>query len=144
MREIQVTKYVAFDGKEFDNQEMCITYERERSSKSADEFEKIPSAEDDACGIGFTYRYCQDDRFRVVRVRNLQDVITINDYLTSHSCPDTLLTENDTGTVQIFWMWDCEVGRIGTPKEWKEQISQEIDEWFKKMMEDINKSGKEN
>lgn len=141
MKEIITTKYIADDGKEFADYRECQRYEENLRFEYSEAFERIPHRDDEACSIGFTYRYSQDDILRVVKVDTSDVLRAVNKYMETHGFdPADLLTTDDIGTIQIFWNWDnnwnsAETFRIGTPKEWKENLCAEVDDWIKKMMD---------
>ena len=78
MREVVVTKYIAKDGKEFDLRSDCIAHEEALDNELLDRYNAIPRTEAHAEDCYLPTCYSSEDKVHVIRIRNKQDVDTIN------------------------------------------------------------------
>jgi len=78
MREVVITKYISKDGKEFDLKSDCIAHEEALDKELLNRYNAIPRTEAlvDDCYLPTWYN--RGDEVHIIRIRNKQDVDTIN------------------------------------------------------------------
>lgn len=78
MREVIITTYIAKDGKEFDLKSDCIAHEEALDNELLDRYNAIPRTEAYAEDCYLPTWYNSSDEVHIIRIRNKQDVDTIN------------------------------------------------------------------
>ena len=99
MREVVITTYIAKDGKEFDLKSDCIAYEEALDNELLDRYNAIPRRESYAVDLTLPTWYDTCDRVHIIKVRDAQDVETINAWVDRwEDNPNRrTLAENDIG-----------------------------------------------
>ena len=104
MVETEVTVYVAYDGTEFDNPTLCKAYENTWYKR---EYEELPHITFNADEI-FPDAYSLIN-YRVIPVRNKEDIAIINGYLELESTISEYVSEDYIGKVILMAESDNEV-----------------------------------
>lgn len=104
MVETEVTVYVAYDGTEFDNPTPCKAYENTRYKR---EYEELPHITFNADKI-FPDAYSLIN-YRVIPVRNKEDIAIINGYLELESTISEYVSEDYIGKVILMAESDNEI-----------------------------------
>ena len=110
MREIVITKYISKDGKEFDLKSDCIAHEEALDNELLDRYNAIPRRESYAVDLALPTWYDSCDRVHIIKVRDAQDVETINAWVDRwEDNPNRrILTENDIGrTILLVYEEYC-------------------------------------
>ena len=104
MVETEVTVYVAYDGTEFDNPTLCKAYESTQYKKK---YEELPHITFNADKI-FPDAYSLIN-YRVIPVRNKEDIAIINGYLELESTISEYVSEDYIGKVILMAESDNEI-----------------------------------
>lgn len=104
MVETEVTVYVAYDGTEFNNQTLCKAYENTYYKKK---YEELPHITFNADKI-FPDAYSLIN-YRVIPVRNKEDIAIINGYLELESTISEYVSEDYIGKVILMAESDNEI-----------------------------------
>ena len=94
MREVVITKYISKDGKEFDLKSDCIAHEEALDNELLNRYNAIPRIEAHAEYCYLPTWYSSEDEVHVIRIRNKQDVDTINEWKSQFS-NDTIAVSYD-------------------------------------------------
>ena len=99
MREVVITKYIAKDGKEFATEQGCLDHEASLKDILKVKYDAIPRRESYAVDLALPTWYDSCDRVHIIKVRDAQDVETINAWVDRwEDNPNRrTLTENDIG-----------------------------------------------
>ena len=102
MREVVITKYIAKDGKEFDLKSECIAYEESLDNELLDRYNAIPRTEAHAEDCYLPTWYTSEDEVHVIRIRNKQDVDTINEWKSQFSNDTIAVSYDDIGRLVML------------------------------------------
>lgn len=126
--------YIADDDKVFTTVEECEKYEgsaRFKATKKFKELEKQTSLyanSDDP----FVY-FDGDQHIMAIRIRNPDDVNTVNEYISSRGYfeygDQGYLTQDTIGTIQLIAFYEDSYSLLGTPDEVKNWFARGVDRW---------------
>ena len=102
MREIVITKYIAKDGKEFDLKSECIAYEEALDNELLDRYNSIPRTEANAEDCYLPAWYNCNDTVHIIRIRNKQDVDTINKWKLEFANDTLNISYDDIGRLVML------------------------------------------
>lgn len=102
MREVIVTTYIAKDGKEFDLKSECIAYEESLDNELLNRYNAIPRTESTAENCYLPAWYSSDDRVHIIRIRNSQDVDTINKWKLEFANDTLTVSYDDIGRLVML------------------------------------------
>lgn len=132
MVEQTVVKWIAYDGEEFDDEGMCLDYERQLMIEA---FDDIPRAE--SCGEEMMYAICNpayDDNIYAIYIDTEETRNLVNAW--ADSVLSSGVEKGKIGTVQVFCMWDGYEGcHLGSTGEIKKIFCDFIDDLEKKAIE---------
>ncbi len=141
MKEIKA--YESNDGRIFKDIEECKHYERNLIEVTKDVFLKIPHQETLADNIYFaTNQFANGDRILVMKIRSAYDVEVLNKFFEARGFGrEELYSPTDIGTIQLFRILKTDqdmndIRIIGTPKQYKDAISKEIDKLFSNLIKE--------
>ena len=99
MREVVITKYIAKDGKVFATEQSCLDHEESLKDTLKVKYDAIPRRESYAVDLALPTWYDSCDRVHIIKVRDAQDVETINAWVDrwGDNPNRRILTENDIG-----------------------------------------------
>lgn len=127
MVETEVTVYVAYDGTEFNNQTLCRAYENTQHKK---EYENLPY-------MSFNVDEIIPDayspvNYKVIPVRNKEDIAIINSYLELESSNSEYVSEDYIGKAIMIAksdneVWFCEDFFIESIEDMKKTIIANLD-----------------
>ena len=123
-------KYIAYDGKVFDNYGDFHTYQFEEDLRLTELSSKIPQSKTwNACDE-FPFFGC-DDEIKAVKIMNMEHVNLINTLMDVRGDSyGRKLTSDDIGTVHIFSFSSDFIDHLGTPDEMKRKYCYMIDRLF--------------
>ena len=78
MREIVITTYIAKDGKVFATEQACLDHEASLKDSLKMKYDSIPRRESYAVDLALPTWYDSCDKVHIIKVRDAQDVETIN------------------------------------------------------------------
>ena len=78
MREVVITTYIAKDGKVFATEQGCLDHEESLKDTLKKKYDAIPRRESYAVDLALPTWYDSCDRVHIIKVRDAQDVETIN------------------------------------------------------------------
>ena len=119
MVETEVTVYVAYDGTEFNNQTLCKAYESTYYKKKYEELPHITFNVDQIFPDAYSFI-----NYRIIPVRNKEDIAIINGYLELESTISEYVSEDYIGKVILMAESDNEVCFCSdyTMKDMKKEI----------------------
>lgn len=106
IREVVITKYIAKDGKEFDLKSDCIAYEEALDNELLDRYNAIPRTEANAEDCYLPTRYSSNDTVHIIRIRNKQDVDTINKWQLEFANDTLGVSYDDIGRL-VMLVYEC-------------------------------------
>lgn len=102
MREIVITTYIAKDGKEFDLKSDCIAHEEALDNELLDRYNAIPRTEANAEDCYLPAWYNCNDTVHIIRIRNKQDVDTINKWKLEFANDTLNISYDDIGRLAML------------------------------------------
>lgn len=136
---VEIKKYyVAADGTEFASEEECRKYEDTARCAINAMFEKLEMQKTFCVGdsIDMLTPFSYDDNMYAVKVRDINDVETINKWIKAAHKDNAVLGAETIGTIQLLDMYDCSsVWCIGTPDDLKAKYARAVDELVDKLVE---------
>lgn len=78
MREVTIKEYIAEDGKVFATEQACLDHEESLKDTIKMKYDAIPRRESYAVDLALPTWYDSCDRVHIIKVRDAQDVETIN------------------------------------------------------------------
>lgn len=102
MREVVITTYIAKDGKEFDLKSDCIAYEEALDNELLDRYNAIPRTEANAEDCYLPAWYNCNDTVHIIRIRNKQDVDTINKWKLEFANDTLNISYDDIGRLAML------------------------------------------
>ena len=102
MREVIITTYIAKDGKEFDLKSDCIAHEEALDNELLDRYNAIPRTEAHAEDCYLPTWYNSEDKVHVIRIRNKQDVDTINKWRLEFANDTLNISYDDIGRLVML------------------------------------------
>ena len=102
MREVTITKYIAKDGKEFDLRSDCIAHEEALDNELLDRYNAIPRTEAHAEDCYLPAWYNSSDEVHIIRIRNKQDVDTINKWRLEFANDTLNISYDDIGRLVML------------------------------------------
>lgn len=102
MREVVITKYIAKDGKEFDLKSECIAYEESLDNELLDRYNEIPRTEALVEDCYLPAWYNRSDEVHIIRIRNKQDVDTINKWRLEFANDTLNISYDDIGRLVML------------------------------------------
>ena len=128
--------YVAVDGKEFENKEACVEYEKTRECTLKASFNKIPSVKSDVYLMGLG-DYMSDCTVYIVKPRNKTDIEVINEYyaaINSYNSDNCILTYDDINTeIIVVFGYDIDWISIFRLKEHAAKLANNFKEVVKQL-----------
>ena len=99
LRKVVIKEYVACDGKVFATEQACLDHEASLKDTLKMKYDAIPRRESYAVDLALPTWYDSCDRVHIIKVRDAQDVETINSWVDRwEDNPNRIiLTENDIG-----------------------------------------------
>lgn len=102
MREVIITTYIAKDGKEFDLKSDCIAHEEALDNELLDRYNAIPRTEAYAEDCYLPTWYNSSDEVHIIRIRNKQDVDTINKWRLEFANDTLNISYDDIGRLVML------------------------------------------
>ena len=99
LKQVTINEYVAYDGKVFATEQGCIDHEASLKDILKMKYDAIPRRESYAVDLALPTWYDSCDRVHIIKIRDAQDVETINAWVDRwEDNPNRkTLTENDIG-----------------------------------------------
>lgn len=102
MREVTIKEYIAEDGKVFDTEQACREHEEMMADNLKARYDAIPRREEYAESCMLPTWYASDSIVHIIRVRNEQDVQTVNEWVELYDNDTRGLTTSDIGRVVML------------------------------------------
>ena len=102
MREVVITKYISKDGKEFDLKSDCIAHEEALDNELLNRYNAIPRIEAHAEYCYLPAWYNSSDEVHIIRIRNKQDVDTINKWRLEFANDTLNISYDDIGRLVML------------------------------------------
>ena len=102
MREVTITTYIAKDGKEFDLRSDCIAHEEALDNELLDRYNAIPRTEAHAEDCYLPAWYNSSHEVHIIRIRNKQDVDTINKWRLEFANDTLNISYDDIGRLVML------------------------------------------
>ena len=128
MREVTIKEYIAEDGKVFDTEQACLDYEE---SLLKMKYDAIPRRESYAVDLALPTWYDSCDKVHIIKVRDTQDVETINAWVDRWEDNPNIRTlkENDIGrTILLVYdkYYGCEKSEFCDLVFYEEDIFRDV------------------
>lgn len=131
----KITKYVAFDGTEFDYEEDCAEYEFLESAKEyANSFSLYDIARKP---LEISYNEEALNKTGFIIIKEVKAIPFLDNWMIDNCCYDTIGKSADREDIENcvgLWMWD---EKEGTWKHWETEIAKmrELGEYFQRFEE---------
>ena len=102
IQQVIINEYVAEDGKVFTSEQDCREYEETMTDSLKARYDAIPRREEYAESCMLPTWYVSDSIVHIIRVRNEQDVQTVNEWVELYDNDTRGLTTSDIGRVVML------------------------------------------